>query len=43
MKATGIVKKVHGLGRIVLSKELRKALEIDCKGKRVCRNCINSM
>lgn len=28
MKSTGVVRKVDGLGRIVLPKELRKVLEI---------------
>lgn len=34
MKATGIVRKVDGLGRIVLPKELRKVLRI-CTGDPV--------
>lgn len=29
---TGVVRKVDGLGRIVLPKELRRILEIDIKG-----------
>lgn len=29
MKATGIVRKIDGLGRIVLPKELREVLDLD--------------
>ena len=31
MKSTGIVRKVDGLGRVVLPKELRRTLGVDMK------------
>ena len=38
MKATGIVRRIDDLGRVVIPKEIRRTLRI--KGKRPIRGCI---